>query len=50
MSSNFMTPIYSKKLKNKGLPTATTYKVKRMYDELQPKLLESTCFMSETKR
>lgn len=50
MSGNFMTPIFTKKKKNKGGPSPTAYPVKRLYDDLSPKLIESTFFMSETKR
>ena len=50
MSRYFMAPIYENKKSGKGNPGPTMYKVKRMYDDIKPKLIESTAFMSETKR
>jgi hypothetical protein len=45
-----MAPIFVGKKKGKGVPGPTAYPVRRMYDDLKPKLIESTCFMSETRR
>ena len=45
-----MAPIFVGKKKGKGVPGPTAYPVRRMYDDLKPKLIESTCFMSETIR
>lgn len=50
MSKNFMAPIFTGKRKGKGIPGPTAYTVKRIYEDLTPKLIESTCFMSETVR
>lgn len=50
MSANFMTPVFTGKKKYRGGPGPTAYPVKRMYDDLTPKLICSTFFMSETKR
>jgi hypothetical protein len=50
MSVNFMSPLYSSNKKNKDGPSPTSYPVKRIYDDLSPKLIYSTFFMSETKR
>lgn len=44
-----MAPLAGKKIKVKG-PTATHYHVKRMFDDVSPKLIESAVFMSESKR
>jgi len=41
-----MTPIYNGRKKQKVGPGPTAYEVKRMYDNLEPKLIESTFFMS----
>ena len=49
ISKNFIFPIKSKASKKNG-PTATQYNIKRMYDNLSPKLIESAVFMSESKR
>lgn len=50
MSRNFMAPLFVGKGKGKLGPSPTAYEVKRMYDGLEPKLIQSTCFMSETIR
>lgn len=50
MSGNFITPLYGGKRRARPSPGPTMYGVKRMYDDLKPKLIESTAFMSETKR
>lgn len=39
MSGNFMTPIFTKKKKNKSGPSPTAYPVKRLYEDLSPKLI-----------
>lgn len=50
LSKNFMAPLTAgKKNKVKG-PTATHYNVKRMFEDISPKLIESAVFMSESKR
>ncbi len=46
MSGNFMMPINPGKKRNKGTPAPTAYKVKRIYEDMEPKLIESTFFMS----
>ena len=50
MSGNFMTPVFAGKKKYRGGPASTAYQIKRLYEDLSPKLIESTFFMSETKR
>lgn len=50
MSANFMAPFYKDRKKNKGNPSPTSYAVKRIYEDIEPKLICSTFFMSETKR
>lgn len=46
MSANFISPSFSNKKKNKGGPGPSAYPVKRIYDDLTPKLIYSTFFMS----
>lgn len=50
MSGSFMTPIFGGKKRYKPSPGPTLYDVKRIYDNITPKLIESTPFMSETRR
>lgn len=50
MSGSFMTPIFERKRRPNPTPGPTFYGVKRMYEDMKPKLIESTAFMSETKR
>lgn len=45
-----MAPIFVGKKKSKGVPGPTAYPVKRIFEDLKPRLIESTCFMSETMR
>jgi hypothetical protein len=45
-----MTPVFNGKKKSKAGPGPTAYPVKRIYDDITPKLICSTFFMSETKR
>lgn len=46
MSANFMAPIVTSKKKNKDIPGPAAYPVKRIYEDLSPKLIYSTFFMS----
>ena len=41
-----MAPVFTGKRKYRGGPGPTVYPVKRIYDDLKPKLIESTFFMS----
>lgn len=50
MSGNFITPLNTGPKKTETKPGPTAYNVKRMYDNMQPKLIESSAFMSEAKR
>lgn len=49
LSKNFIAPNLEKKSQKKS-PTATQYNVKRIYEDISPKLIESSVFMSESKR
>ena len=51
ISKNFITSVTkSYNRGNKHTPGPTLYNIKRIYDDLTPKLLESPAFMSECKR